>query len=326
MDETSDHILHAFLFDGKGGAGVLHGDDIINKIKSNDLAWVHLDAEHPNTRTWLQKNVSYLDELAIDALLADETRPRLLDIGEGFMVILRGVNLNENADPEDMVSIRLWVDPHRIISLRKRSLKAVQDIKERLEAGTGPKNEAEFLCSLTTRLFERMVPTLNELDDEIDDAEEKIVDCPDKSMRHSINDVRRRAIILRRYIAPQRDLIMALYNSGKSWLRAEHKRHLHENWDRLSRYVEDLDMIRERALIVKDELANALNDQMNKNTYLLTLIAAIFLPLGFLTGLLGINVGGIPGSENSAAFWIFCIILAGITALQIAIFKKLKWI
>jgi zinc transporter len=83
--------------------------------------------------------------------------------------------------------------------------------------------------------------------------------------------------------------------------------------------------MRERAQIIKDELTNALSDKMNKNMYMLSVIAAIFLPLGFLTGLLGINVGGIPGSDNGNAFYFFCVMLVGIISLQILLFKKLNW-
>ena len=84
-------------------------------------------------------------------------------------------------------------------------------------------------------------------------------------------------------------------------------------------------MIRERAQVVKDELQNMLADRLNKNMYVLSVIAAIFLPLGFLTGLLGINVGGIPGADNSMSFLIFCGILTAIVVFQIWLFKKMKW-
>jgi len=59
--------------------------------------------------------------------------------------------------------------------------------------------------------------------------------------------------------------------------------------------------------------------------YLLSVIAAIFLPLGFLTGLLGVNIGRIPGVDNTYAFGFFCIILFVIVMIQIFIFKKNKW-
>ena len=98
-----------------------------------------------------------------------------------------------------------------------------------------------------------------------------------------------------------------------------------ESLDRVTRYVEDLDSIRERAQIVKDELSNALSDRLNKNLYILSVISAIFLPLGFFTGLMGINIGGMPGVNNADAFWIFSGILVVMVAIQISIFKLLKW-
>ena len=74
--------------------------------------------------------------------------------------------------------------------------------------------------------------------------------------------------MLRRYIAPQKDVLSSLRTTEIQWIETIHRRQLHENQDRLTRYVEDLDAIRERAQIVKDELVNALNfgeyDEVNK--------------------------------------------------------------
>jgi zinc transporter len=65
---------------------------------------------------------------------------------------------------------------------------------------------------------------------------------------------------------------------------------------------------------------------MNKRMFVLSIVAAVFLPLGFLTGLLGINVGGIPGADYKAAFYVFIIFLIGIVAIQLWFFRKQKWI
>jgi zinc transporter len=319
-------ILHACSIDGDGHGAVLTGDAIAALIKDKALAWVHLDATHPGARVWLEREISYLDPIILDALLAEETRPRMVMFEQGALMILRGVNLNEDAQPEDMVSIRLWIDGARIISLRRRRLKAVADLRERLAEGTGPRNSADFIAMLTARLFERMEPVLGELDENLDDVEQEVMESPTPAARHAINNLRKQAIVFRRYIAPQRDVIAHLRTSELPWLDAMNKRRLQENLDMVIRYIEDLDAIRERAQIVKDELANGLADRMNRNLYVLSVIAAIFLPLGFLTGLLGINVGGIPGSDNPMAFLFFVILLFGIGGAQIATFKYLKWI
>ena len=322
---TMEHILRAYGFDGQGLGKKLIGDEIGRELKDDRLAWVHLDANHPDTHDWLENEISYLDPFIIEALLAEETRPRMTQINDGVLLILRGVNLNENADPEDMVSIRLYVDSHRIVSVRRRRLKAIWDIADRLDEGRGPKNSGEFVSQLVTRMFERMQPVLTALDEATDDVEEGLLEVADNEQREAIVDVRKKAIIFRRYMAPQRDAISQLRMSELSWVGDRDKRQLQEALNHVTRYVEDLDTIRERAQIVKDELANNLANKLNRNMYVLSVIAAIFLPLGFLTGLLGINVGGIPGAENDMSFWIFIAILIVLVCGQVYLFKKLKW-
>ncbi|MCB1367090.1 MAG: zinc transporter ZntB, partial [Rhodobacteraceae bacterium] len=89
--------------------------------------------------------------------------------------------------------------------------------------------------------------------------------------------------------------------------------------------VEDLDAIRERLQILKEELTSIMNDRLNKNMYILSVITALFLPLGFLTGLFGVNLAGMPGAANSAAFIGFVVALVLIGALQLLIFRWLRW-
>lgn len=94
----------------------------------------------------------------------------------------------------------------------------------------------------------------------------------------------------------------------------------------MMRYIEDLDSSRERASVAQEELMSRLSENMEKRMYVLSIVSTVFLPLSFLTGLLGINVGGIPGAENKSAFLIFCLILSGIGAIQFWIFKIKKWV
>jgi len=322
----SSAILYAATINGDGSGTRLSQDEASSHARDDGLAWVHLDGRHPDTRSWIETELDYLDPLAIDALLAEETRPRLVEFERGALLILRGVNLNQDAQPEDMVSIRLWVDAHRIVSVQLRTLKAVRDIQDRLDAGNGPKHSGDFVASLSARLFERMEPVMTDLHVALDDVEEEVMDSPSVEGRQTIVTLRRQAIIFRRYFAPQRDVVAQLRALDFAWIDVPAKRRLQENLDRITRYLEDLDAIRERAQIVKDELANALADRMNKTLYVLSLVAAIFLPLGFLTGLLGINVGGMPGADSGAAFWIVTGLMAAIGACQVMFFRLMKWL
>lgn len=321
-----DFVLFSYDFDGKGGGKPLFGDDIHNTIKSKKLAWVHLDATHPQTPKWINEHIDYLDPIIINALLAEETRPRITYFEKGAMIILRGMNFNDNADPEDMVSIRLWIDEHRVISIQRRPLIAIRDIRDALEKSKGPKDAGSFLGMLCQKLFERMQPVLFELSEKSDELEENMLEGMSPEIRHAINDIRKKSLIFKRHLSPQKDVMLSLRNSDLPWVNDRHNRVFQENQDRLMRYLEELDTVRERAQIIKEEYVAIQADKMNKNTYALSIIAGIFLPLGFLTGLLGINVGGMPGVDNPMAFSIVIILCVLCGAGFIGLFKLLKWI
>lgn len=323
MTETSG-LLFAYLLDGQGGGRKLTLDELEAADPSAGWVWAHFDATQDDARRWLREE-SGLDTFVVDALLSDMTRPRFTEVDGGALLNLRGINLNENAEPEDMVSIRIWVGGNRVISARRRRLKAVLDIEERLQKETGPRHGGELVAMLAGRLLDRMEPTFRELDQTVDATEDEVVQEPDPEMRERIVDIRRRAIMLRRYIAPQRDALGALRSSDMPWVDPPVRRSLQDGYDRLSRFIEELDTVRERAQIIHDELKNAMSDRLNRNMYVLSIVAAVFLPLGFLTGLFGINVGGIPGSDLPEAFVWFSVALAAIVAIQVVIFRWLKW-
>lgn len=322
---TSNHILKAYSLSNDRLGEKLSNLEIADEIKSVNLAWIHLDAEHQKTKQWLEQECKYLDSIIINGLLAEETRPRIEQINDGIFLILRCVNLNNNSDPEDMVSIRMWIDPHRIITVQKRNIKSINNIEKLILSGAIPKTSGDFLCLLLSNVFKEMEPILASLDEVMDDVEEELIDNPNIDLRSKLLKIRKQAISFRRYLIPQRDALSVLRNINLSWNNDLQKRTLQESHNHMLRYVEDLDAVRERSQIVKDELTNLLSDKLNKNMYILSVIAAIFLPLGFLTGLLGVNLGGIPGVEDSYAFYIFSGILTILVVVQIFLFKKWKW-
>lgn len=160
----------------------------------------------------------------------------------------------------------------------------------------------------------------------IDALEDKALTEAQAELRAELWEIRRVAIELRRYIGPQRDAMTRLTTERVPWIDAQAGQRLREVADRITRYVEDLDAARERAVIIQDELTTWLAETMNRNMYVLSVIAAIFLPLSLLTGLLGINVGGIPGVEWEWAFWLVTAGIVVIGILGYMLLRRLRWV
>ena len=326
----SQFIIYAYLFDGEGGASVLDEKALSAWTPEQGVLWVHLDYSHPETRPWLQKfsqrSDSALDDISVSALLAEDTRPRAAAHNGGLLMALRGVNMNPNADPEDMVSIRLFADQYHIISSRKRKLLSVDDIISRFGKCEGPCNSAEFVALLCDRLVSRMSGPIDEAEDQVDLLEESLLSTARVKLRSQLSDLRRQAIALRRYLAPQREALNWILSERVAWFEAEDRARVREAGDQLAQYIETLDSVRERAAVTQEELINQISEESNARMYILSIVSAVFLPLGFATGLLGINVGGIPGADNDQAFMIFIAMLVGLAALMLVYFRYKRWL
>ncbi|BHH83623.1 zinc transporter ZntB [Desulforhopalus sp. 52FAK] len=321
----NDGLIHAVLFNGNGGGRELTWDEINAWTEESGTIWIHLSYMSPETVTWLQDK-SDLDPFIVEALLTEETRPRSTVIGEGLLLNLRGVNLNPGADLEDMVSLRAWVEKGRIITTRKRPLLSVSELKKMLLKGRGPVSPSNFIVMINELLTSYIEEAVDKIEDNISTLEEQVFSSHEAVLRSQISAIRRDAIILRRYLAPQREAIVRLQVDSLTWFSTKDERPLHETANSLIRIVEHLDSLRDRASVAQEELTNSLSAQLNSRMYVLSIITAVFLPLSFFTGLLGINVGGIPGATYRWAFLIVILLLILVCIGQFFYFRKKRWI
>lgn len=317
-------LIYSYLLDGKGGGAPQDWDQINQWQPENGILWTHLEYSNPFVQDWLL-NGSGLDIVTAEALHAEETRPRSMRTVDGLLLTLRGINPHPDSPSEDMVSIRLWSDGKRIISTRRRRLQTANQIRKAIDTCKGPHNASEFIESLTDIMVEGIVEVIDKQSAEVDDLEEQVLTMASHELRPKIAQLRRRSIGLHRFLSPQREAIARLFNEKLDWLSEIDRMRLRESADRMTRIIEDLDLTRERAVVVQEELMSLQSEKMDRTMYVLSMVSAVFLPLGFLTGLLGINVGGIPGAEDHDSFWIFCIALVVIVGLQIWFFKRKKW-
>jgi len=322
IDEKPQGFHFARHLDGNGGAEVLEWS-LLQNGRSHDRVWVHCDYEDPQIQQWLTRQ--NLDPLVIEAMIAEDSRPRVALFDQGALVGLRGVNKNPGEAMEDMVSIRVWLDTDRIITLSNKPLASVRDIQQQLGQGRGPKNTQALFSELCDRLEWYVSQMIDDYEDQVELVEQSDLAQDHQHRREGISTLRRRVVTPRRYLAPQRDALSQLAAEPPTWFNERTSMHLKEIRNRLQRHMEDLDAVRDRTVIVQEELQAQVSDQLNARMYIINIFAAIFLPLSFFTGLFGVNLGGIPGAQSGMAFVLFCLILLFIGAGVLFVFHLKRW-
>ncbi len=319
-------VIWNYRLDGRGGGKQQDCYPDMNPSEGG-FDWLHLRSDDPGSVDYMRG--MNLNPKLIEALSANETRPRMQLLEDGVLINLRGVNTNPGADPEDMVAIRVWFNDRVILTGRKRERKllSIEDLRRRIKDGTGPKHPGQFVAMLVEKLANRINDVVDMIDDELTSVETELDERKDsvRVIQQRLSDIRKQTAMIRRYLAPQREALAELYRNA-THLSEDDCYSIRYQTDRITHYVEDLDLARERALVLHGELQNRIAEQQNSRTYLLTIIATVFLPLSFLTGVFGMNVAGLPGIENPEAFHLLSLGMLVLAIILIGYMWFKKWL
>lgn len=314
-------LANAYVLDGRGGGTQLDWDGVARWTPADGPLWLNLDYTTAEVQRWL---ATQLDPVVRDALLDDDPRPRASAQGEALLLIVRGINVNQGATPEDMLSIRAWLEPHRMITLRHRQSRSLKMLAAELDHGRGPADVGGLGALLVERVLEHIASRVDALSDDIAACEDQVLGETRGELRAQLADLRRRAIALRRFLGPQREAFGKLAQIQLPWLDATRRRMV-EAADRMTRTLEELDAARDRAAVTQEELQSKIGEATNRRIYVLSLVTAVFLPLGFVCNLLAVNVGGVPLQHVDWAFWGLCGAFAAIVAVQLWYFRRRGW-
>ncbi len=296
--------VFAWILDGKGAARPLENDDIIDR---EHPCWLHLNYTQPESADWLA-STPLLPNYVRDALAGESLRPRVTRMGEGTLITLRCINGSTDERPDQLVAMRVYMDERLIVSTRQRKVLALDDVINDLKEGTGPEDCGGWLVDVCDALTEHASEFIEELHDKIIDLEDNLLD-QQIPPRGFLALLRKQLIVMRRYMAPQRDVYARLASERLIWMNDDQRRRMQDIADRLGRGLDEIDACIARTAVMSDEIAQVMQESLSRRTYTMSLMAMVFLPSTFLTGLFGVNLGGIPGGAYRFGFSVFCIML-----------------
>lgn len=306
-EETPAFAMRALLRED-GGVRAMP-PEAVAAYHGEGFVWLHVEGDGP---AGLANVPPYVPGLAANALLATETRPRCDEIAEGAIINLRGTGKAVAADSDPLVSIRVWVEAGRVTSVSRRPLAALETVEAAMQAGR-LKDGGDFVSTLAQAISTALDPEIAELGDQLDDCEAAFETGDIYALRRRIAVLRSQAIALRRFVAPDRDALASMAQLPFDWISTEDRMHLRDAADRFARMAEELEAVRERAALLHEQLTDLRAEIVDRRSLAIAIVAFIFLPLTFVTGLLGMNVEGIPFADHAWAFWgvvAFCLLIA----------------
>ncbi|HEY0626784.1 MAG TPA: CorA family divalent cation transporter [Allosphingosinicella sp.] len=300
---------------------IVAGDGPARRVSAEEAAayrgkgfvWVHFEQADESDLALL-KSGNGIPDVAASALVATETRPRCDQIEDGALVNLRGLGVEDTHDSDRLVSIRMWVRQGKVSSVTRRPLAATEIVLRQMEAGA-IHDPGDLVAFFARAISKQLDPEVAALGDQLDDAESDLEPRQVYKLRATIAGIRSEAIAYRRFVAPDRDALLTLADLRVGWLQDDDRVHIREAADRFARMTEELEAVRERAALLHEQITDMRAEQLDSRALLLSIVAFIFLPLTFITGLLGMNVEGIPYAQEPWAFWGvvgFCVVVGAV--------------
>lgn len=293
-------MTRVFIHDGAKACEI--GLDAYRALTAKPrFAWIHVDGREEDART-VAARCGGIPAPALSALLAQETRPRCTVMGDGALINMRGLSSVEDDSSDPLVSIRFWADDARVLSVSYRPLAALEPMIVDMLTGRIA-DPGDLIAGIAQHITEALDPDVAELGDGLDMIESELNDHGPAEARRQVSEIRATAIAYRRFISPQRQALERLSMAEADWLQPDDRLHLQEAADRCARMAEELEAVRERSALAHEELTDLRAEHMNRQALIISVVALVFLPLTFLTGLLGMNVEGIPFAREPWAFW-----------------------
>ncbi|MGE6760508.1 CorA family divalent cation transporter [Corallococcus interemptor] len=305
----------ALLLDGRGGARSLTVEETRSWRASDGMLWVHLPPDLPDLPRVLEA-VFRLPPRVREPLLADTGRVRIEVLNEDELVLLL---LHPDLAPTDAASarqLRAWMTADRCVTVAPSGQHAIVAVREQLAHGRGPRGTDLFGAFATTALsaaalrITELDDTLSGLETRFEERREDSVDVPQELRR-----LRRSLVEQRRFVSLVRDAILRVSLLTVEWVRAQ-ELELRQMAERASSVLKEMDAVVERARILHEDVKARLDARSQRILYMLTIISGVFLPLSFITGLLGVNLGGIPGAQWRGSFLLLVLVLIALAAAE----------
>ncbi|MGB7946150.1 MAG: CorA family divalent cation transporter [Candidatus Binatia bacterium] len=290
-----------------------------------NVTWADVDVSDEAGTNWLSTQ-SGLSEEVISQLLHPGKFSRRENLEQGLLVNLCAINPASEAEGDDVITLGLFLEQNRVISVRSRKIVPIEEVRNHVKAGTGPRTPLDFLALAIVCIKKRLEPLITRISEETAEMEASVLEDDIDSRSEALNALRREVFRVRRYVSPFQNILKLIVSDPTIDTSDEERRALDGAAELLTRYLNALEDCRERTLLLHDLIEARVAQTMARATYNLTIIATVFLPLSFVTGLLGMNVAGIPEEHAPWGFWVVVGALVVLAIGSLALLRWKKWL
>ncbi|UJS26212.1 magnesium/cobalt transporter CorA [Thiothrix winogradskyi] len=268
-----------------------------------------------------------LHPLALEDILNSGQRPKIDFHEQHAVLILNLPHLIEDDIVLEQVS--LFIGNGHLLSFCSGDGAAFEPVRQRLRQGFGrmrTRGVEYLLYTLVDVVIDSAFPLLEDIGEQIEALEDRVLEKPDKAILHTLHQLKRDLLLLRRALWPQREVISRLIQHDAELVNATMRPYFSDCYDHAVQIIDLIETYREMLNGMLDIYLSSLSNRMNDIMRVLTVVGTIFIPLTFIVGVYGMNFRVMPELEWEYGYFIIWGIMLALAIGMLAAFKWRKWL
>jgi magnesium transporter len=325
-------MIHTLLINQKGEMHANLTPEEVRKAVGDPEALIWISLEQPTSHEIdaVLRNGFHFHPLAIDDCLnSGYQTPKVDDFGSYIFIIAHAILFSTDIANIETHELNLFLGSNYLVTVYLNdAMPPVQNLWQALNKDERlTQNGSDFLCHrLLDFLVDDYLPVLDQLDEQIELIEDKVLTSPSTILLGKILDLKHTLMSLRRIISPQREVMNRLSRDGFHMIDEQSKIYFRDLYDHLVRFQDLVESLRDIVSGSMDIYLNSTSLRLNEVMKALTIVSTIFLPLSFVAGMFGMNFSYmIPDWDSPYGYLIFWIICLSIAIGMLVFFKKRRW-
>ena len=288
------------------------GDDA-----SGEFIWLHFNLSDATTERWLQVHAQSLELVPefFEALRQGSRSTRIEDADDRLIAVVNDVAFEFSFDPSEIATLWMSVSAHVVVSARLHPLRSIDRLRRNVAEGLIVPSTAELLNRLLQDQADVLAVIVREATLKVDTVEDKLLGGQLQSKRADLSHTRRVLVRLQRLLAPEPGSLFRLLRLPPPWMTDTDIDGLRQSSEEFSLVLRDMAALQERIKLLQEEVAAQVSEQTNRSLFTLTIVTVLALPINIVAGLLGMNVGGIPMSQEPHGFAVIVALVIAFTVL-----------
>jgi len=297
--------------------------DALKDIEPESPVWLHFNLADRRARDWLSEQ-SQLPEAVLEALLEEGSHVHVQILQHGFVATLRDLDHDANGGEVRFGTFTVYVDAQRMVSVRRHPLETFDRLRRELYMGLELPSPVALFEHLVECLADTFESTVARLASTVEDAEDSILAGHQKEQGTELRQVRWLLARLRREARANRTALARIPSHLPAACGSDRQQSMAAAVDRFAGVAQDLELVEDRARLMQEEIAGRLSEATNKNLYLLSIVTTALFPITLITGIFGMNVGGLPWMEDPRGFTHAMVIIGVAVAITLTLIGRTR--